>query len=79
MDTLKKYFPLSFGATDIAGLIIKIVIYLVIGVVVGGVGMILGIVPFVGGALAWILDSLCGIYCFVGIVLVFLDYFKVLK
>lgn len=79
MDILKKYFPLSFGAADIAGLVIKIIIYIVIGAVAGCLGLILGIVPIVGGILAGILDTLCGLYSFIGIVLVVLDYLKILK
>ena len=35
MDILKKFFPLSFGAKDVANLIIKIIIYAVIDVVLG--------------------------------------------
>lgn len=79
MDILKKYFPLSFGAADIAGLIVKIIIYIVIGAVVSCIGWIVGLVPIVGGAIAGILGTLSGLYCFIGIVLVVLDFLKVLK
>ena len=45
MDMLKKFFPFSFGAKDVANLIIKIIIYLVIDVVLGFViGLLSGIV-----------------------------------
>ena len=35
MELLKKIFPFSFGAKDVAGLVIKCLILLVVGVVIG--------------------------------------------
>lgn len=79
MDTLKKYFPVSFGASDVAGLVVKVIIYLAIGAVASCVGILLGLIPFVGGALAAVVGTFVGFYSFVGIVLTLLDYFKILK
>lgn len=86
MDTLKKFFPISFGASDVAGLIIKILIYIVVavlgGVVVGVAAWVLSIIPIVGGLLAWlvgVVGSVVGLYALAGIVIALLDYFKVLK
>ena len=86
MDILKKMFPISFGAADVAGLIIKILIYIVAaiigGVVIGLAAGLLAIIPVVGGLLAWLVGavgSLVSLYSVAGIVIVFLDYFKVLK
>ncbi len=72
MDMLKKYFPFSFGAADVKTLVIKVVIYLVVSAVAG---FVLGLIPFVGGIVAWII----GLYCTVGWILAILDYLKVLK
>ena len=43
MDMLKKFFPYSFGAKDVTNLAIKIVVYLVVGAVVGLLCGIIGI------------------------------------
>ena len=86
MDTLKKIFPLSFGASDVAGLVIKIIIYIVVaaigGIVIGLAAAVLALIPVVGGILAWLvgsIGSLVGLYSLIGIVLTCLDYFKILK
>lgn len=72
MDIIKKLFPYSFGAADIKALVIKIVVYLVASAVLG---FVIGLIPFIGGIIAWVI----GIYCTVGWILVVLDYLKVLK
>ncbi len=72
MELLKKYFPYSFGAQDIKGLVIKIVVLLVVNAVLGWV---LGLIPFVGGILGWVVS----VYCTISWVLAILDYLKVLK
>lgn len=72
MDMLKKFFPYSFGAKDVAGLVIKIIVYLVVS---GILGFVIGLIPLVGGLIA----SLIGLYSTVGIVLTVLDYLKILK
>ena len=35
MDMLKKFFPYSFGARDITALVVKIIVYVVAGAVLG--------------------------------------------
>ena len=72
MDMLKKFFPYSFGAAEVKDLVIKIIVYLVAGAVIGWV---VGLIPLGGGQIS----SLVGLYGTVGIVLVVLDYLKVLK
>ena len=42
MEMLKKFFPYSFGAADVKGLVIKILVYLVASAVLG---FILGLIP----------------------------------
>ncbi len=78
MDTLKKLFPFSFGAKDVAGLIIKTVVYIAADIVLGFLIRLLAKIPFIGIIFS-IAASLVGLYCLVGIVITFLDYFKILK
>lgn len=86
MDTLKKFFPRAFKATDVKELIIAIVIYAIIDIVCGAViGLaagILAIIPIIGLILAWalgVVGSLVGLYALVGIVLSILVFVKVIK
>lgn len=72
MDTLKKLFPYSFGVKDVKDLVIKVLVYLVGGAIVG---FVVGLLPIVGG----ILGTVVNIYTTVGWVLAILDHFKVLK
>lgn len=72
MELLKKIFPYSFGAKDITGLIIKIIVYIVASAVLG---FVVGLIPFVGG----LIGSLISLYSTVGLILAILDYLKVLK
>ena len=87
MDTLKKFFPLSFKYTDdvaklIVGIIIYIVISIVAGALVGLAALLLIWIPVVGALILWALglvSSLVGIYCLAGIVIQILVFAKVLK
>lgn len=87
MNTLKKFFPLSWKySKDVAGLIIGIIIHLVleilIGALIGLATMITGWIPVVGALVAWVLgivSSLLGLYILAGIVLLILLFLKVLK
>lgn len=72
MEKLKKIFPYSFGAQDIASLVIKVIVYLIASALLG---WIIGLIPLIGGVVAWVV----GIYCTVGWILAILDYLKVLK
>ena len=71
MDMLKKFFPYSFGAKDVAALVIKIIVYVVVSAVVG---FVLGLIPLVGG----LAGSIVGLYCTAGWIIAILDYLKVL-
>lgn len=86
MEMLRKFFPFSFKEKkDIAALIINVLLYIVAGVVIGfvlGLLGLLGAIPVVGVILALVLglvSSIVELYILVGIVLSFLDYFKVIK
>lgn len=79
MDMLKKFFPYSFGAKDVSGLIIKIVVYLVVGLIVTLVCKLISLIPILGPIVAWFVGAVVDLYVLVGIVLLVLDYLKVLK
>lgn len=87
METLKKFFPLSFRRTDSVGnLIVGILIYLVLGVAVGAVitlsTLLVGWIPVVGALIGWalgVVSSLAGIYVLAGIVIQILVFAKVIK
>ena len=78
MDLVKKFFPVSLRATDVLGLVISIVIYLIIPVVLGIFNSLLSGIPVIGWLLG-VIVSLIGIYCTVGIVLAVLIFAKVIK
>jgi len=78
MDTLKKFFPYSFGAADVTALVIKIIVYVVVAAVVSIVIKLLAWIPVLGWIIG-ILGGLVDLYILIGIVLVVLDYLKVLK
>lgn len=78
MELLKKYFPFAFGAKDVASLVIRIIVLLVVGAVATWVIGLLGIIPVVG----LIIGLVCGLidlYVLATIVIAILDYLKVLK
>lgn len=87
METLKKFFPLSFKRTDsVANLIIGILLYVLVGIIVGALiwlaTAITGWIPVVGAIIGWILgivSSLIGVYVVAGIVIQILVFCKVLK
>ena len=87
METLKKFFPLSWKYTkDVANLIIGIIIYLVVGLLAGVVialsGLIVGWIPVVGGLVGVVLGLIGGlvdIYVLAGIVIQILVFAKVIK
>ena len=78
MDILKKFFPYSFGVKDLTDMIIKIIVYVVVGAIAS---VLIGLLKeiFIIGAIIGALGGLIDLYCTVGIVLAILDHFKVLK
>ena len=79
MDMIKTIFPYSFGAKDLKALAIKIVVYLVVGAIVGLLCGVIGLIPLLGAIIAWAVGGIVSIYCLAGIVIAVLDYMKVLK
>ena len=87
MDTLKKFFPLSFKRLDsIGNLIVGILIYLLVGIVagvlIGLAGLITGWIPVVGAIVGWLIriaGAIVDLYVVADIVIQILAYCKVLK
>ena len=78
MEMLKKYFPFAFGAKDVASLVIKIVVLLVVGAIATWVIGLLAAIPLVG-LLVGLVCGLIDLYVLATIVIAVLDYLKVLK
>lgn len=79
MELLKKYFPFAFTEKkDVAALVIMAIIHVVADAVIGVVIGLLAKIPVLG-ALIGVLGGLIGLYILISLVLVFLDYFKILK
>lgn len=78
MDMLKKFFPLSFGSKDVANLVVKALIYLVVGIIAGFAIGILANIPVIN-LVTGLVGTLVDLYCVVGIVIAILDYLKILK
>ncbi len=78
MEILKKLFPLSFQAQDMAQLIIYCLIYIVAGTILGFVIGLLSKIPILG-LIFTLIASLVGIYIAAGLIILFLYYFKILK
>lgn len=87
METLKKFFPLSWKYTkDVSNLIIGIIIYVVAAILAGALialaTLLVGWIPLVGWLVAWALGlvgSLIGVYVLAGIVIQILVFTKVIK
>lgn len=78
METLKKIFPFSFKEPTTNNLVVSIIVYIVVSFVVGIVLGLLAKIPLIGWIFS-IVSSIVGLYCFIGIVLVLLYFFKVIK
>ncbi len=78
MDTLKKFFPFAFKATELKPFIISLVIFALIDIVCGLVIGLLAKIPLIGIIFS-LLGYLVGIYATAGIVLSILVFVKVLK
>lgn len=79
MDALKKYFPFSFTEKkDVAALVINVLVYLIAGVLIGLVIKIFSAIPVLNVIIGFV-GGLVDLYVLIGVVLSFLDYFKVLK
>ena len=78
MDTVKKFFPNAFTATDVKPFIIALVIYVLIDVVCGVVIGLLAKLPILG-IIFGLIGSVVGLYALAGVVLSILVFLKVIK
>lgn len=78
MDLLKKFWPNAFKTNDVVGLIITIIIYLLIGLVLGWLISIVALIPIVN-IICGLVGGLLELYVFIGIVLSVLSFLKILK
>lgn len=78
MDILKKVFPYSFGVKGLGNLIVKVLVYIVVGAIAGFAIGLLAAMPIIG-MLVYLICGLIDLYVVVGIVLAVLDFLKVLK
>lgn len=78
MDFLKKIWPFSFDSENVANLVIKAIVYVVISAIIGILIGVLKSIPVVG-VLFSIVGTLVEIYTIAGVVILFLSYFKIIK
>ena len=78
MDTLKKFFPHAFKATELSNFIISLIVYVLVDVVCGFVIGLLAKLPIIGFVFG-LIGSLVGLYALVGAVLSILVFVKVVK
>lgn len=87
MDTLKKFFPLSWKySKDVANVIVGILVHLIIGIVAGALiwlsTLIVGWIPVLGALVGWalgVVSAIVDLYVVAGIVIELLVFFKVIK
>lgn len=87
MDSLKKFFPLSFKYTgSVSNLVIGVLVYILVGILAGVViflaTLIGALIPIIGPLLAWalgVVGALVDVYVVAGIVIQFLAHFKVFE
>jgi hypothetical protein len=78
MKTLLKFFPLNDRAKDIFYLVAVILVYAALGWAAGFIGMLTGWVPLLGwliNLIVWVIRLYCGL----GIILVILQYAKIIR
>ncbi len=78
MDSIKKFFPIAFKATELKPFIISLVVFCLIDLICGFVIGILAKIPLIG-ILFSILGAVIGLYALIGIVLSILVFVKVVK
>jgi len=78
MEFLKKVWPFSFETKDVTNLVVKAILYVLFLTVASILMGVLSNVPVVN-VIFYVLGSLVDLYVLVGLVVLFLSYFKVLK
>ena len=78
MEFLKKVWPFSFETKDVTNLVFKAILYVLFLTVASILMGVLSSVPVVN-VIFYVLGSLVDVYVLVGLVVLFLSYFKILK
>lgn len=78
MEFLKKVWPFSFETKDVTNLVVKAILYVLFLTVASILMGVLSSVPVVN-VIFYVLGSLVDVYVLVGLVVLFLSYFKILK
>ena len=78
MEFLRKLWPFSFETKSVSDLVFKTIVYVIIASLFS---ILMGVVKdvIVLNVIMYILGSVCDVYVFIGIVVLFLSYFKILK
>lgn len=78
MDFLRKLWPFSFETKSVSDLVLKAVLYVILAALFS---ILMGVVNniIVINVIMIIVGTLADIYLLVGLILLFLNYFKVLK
>lgn len=78
MDFLRKLWPFSFETKSVSDLVLKAVLYVILAALFS---ILMGVVNnvIVLNVIMIIVGTLADIYLLVGLILLFLNYFKVLK
>ncbi len=76
MNFIRRLFPLSFGVANRTDLIVRIVLFLVVGIVINAVCSVLGIFGFLVRISLWVLCVLTDLYILASIALVLINYFR---
>ncbi len=78
MELLRKIWPFSFDTNSVSNLVIKAIVYILIGVIFGILVGLLKNVPVLN-VIFYIIGPLVDLYVVAGLVIMFLNFFKVLK
>lgn len=78
MEFLRKFWPFSFETKSVSNLVIKAIIYVVVASLFGALIGLCGKVAVLN-VIMYILGPVVDIYMVAGLVILFLNYFKVLK
>lgn len=78
MDLLKQLWPFSFQTKSVSDLVIKAILYVVFAALFSVLMGVLSKVVVINVIMA-IIGTLADIYLVVGLLLLFLNYFKVIK
>ena len=78
MDTLKKFWPFSFGTVEVKDLVIRAIVYVVVATVFA---ILIGVLQKIEVVkiIFTIIGALANIYATAGLVFLFLSHFKVIK